>query len=309
MLRGRRWLYWIFAAVIALGVAAMVMFCRRSKEPTVSSGSLETYRDFVSQHVESRTVRVWLPDGYQRGDSCDVLYMHDGQMLFDSTATWNAQEWCVDEVMATLIANHTLRPTIVVAIDNTGSRLEEYFPGGAAQYLSQSLRESSKIDLSLGDNYLKFIVEELKPFIDKEYRPLTSREHTFMAGSSMGGLISLYALCEYPQVLGGVVCMSSHLNFEKLDGDDKAVARAAAFRDYLSSHLPPANSARVYMDRGTEDFDAGYREAQKAVDSLFVAQGWDGDHFTSLVFMGHEHKERFWAQRLSLALRRVMAQD
>ena len=73
MLRGRRWLYWIFAAVIALGVAAMVMFCRRSKEPTVSSGSLETYRDFVSQHVKSRTVRVWLSDGYQRGASKNIF--------------------------------------------------------------------------------------------------------------------------------------------------------------------------------------------------------------------------------------------
>ena len=94
----------------------------------VSYGTLESYPQFPSRVIEPRNVTVWLPQDYKLGEPCDVLYMHDGQMLFDATATWNKQEWQVDEVLGALIAAGKARRCIVVGVDNTSNRLFDYFP-------------------------------------------------------------------------------------------------------------------------------------------------------------------------------------
>ncbi|MBQ3910654.1 MAG: SDR family NAD(P)-dependent oxidoreductase [Muribaculaceae bacterium] len=183
----------------------------------VMSGRLELFPQFQSQYIEARNVTVWLPEGYVEGEPCDVLYMHDGQMLFDATTTWNKQEWQVDEVMGRLITQGKIRRCIVVGIDNSPNRLNDYFPTKCYKYVPQDQRATVDVSLYKGDDYLRFLVEEVKPFIDALYRPLTTREHTFVMGSSMGGLISLYALCEYPRVFGGAVCLSTHLSMRFFD--------------------------------------------------------------------------------------------
>ena len=116
----------------------------------------------------------------------------------------------VDEVLGRLMADGSVKRTIVVGIDNTPDRLRELLPGKIQSYMDEDDIEDPAY--ALGDSYLKFVTEEVKPFIDSLYRPLTDREHTFIAGSSMGGLISLYALCEYPEVFGGAACLSSHIS-------------------------------------------------------------------------------------------------
>ena len=191
----------IVLVAIAAIAAILYLGLSRSKNsvPEVSTGTLERYPDFPSKHIDKRTVSVWLPEGYTQGAPFDVLYMHDGQMLFDAKTTWNHQEWMVDEVLGSIIGAGEMRPCIVVAVDNTNDRLMEYFPDKAANYLEAKPDSFTP----KGDAYLRFLVEELKPFIDDTYQPLSSREHTFLMGSSMGGLISLYALCEYPEVFGG----------------------------------------------------------------------------------------------------------
>ena len=123
-----------------------------------------------------------------------------------------------------------------------------------------------------------------------------------MMGSSMGGLISLYALCEYPQVFGGVACLSSHLSMGHLPDGFDGDAWATGFRNYVSQHLPEANSSLIYMDHGTKDFDADYGKYQELLDSVFVAQGWEKQHYMSLVFDGHGHNETAWASRLDQPL-------
>ena len=224
--------------VVALVAAGWWLTKPRNGEPMVATGHLERYVDFQSEYVEPRTVSVWLPDGYAVGDSCDVVYMHDGQMLFDATTTWNHQEWQVDEVAGRLIAQDSIRRCIVVGIDNTGNRLNDYFPAKTCLYVAADKRDGRELKDFLSDAYLRFLVEEVKPFIDEHYKPLTGREHTFLMGSSMGGLISLYGLCEYPQVFGGAACMSSHLSMAHLPFDDPMVwgeseVWADAFCDYL----------------------------------------------------------------------------
>ena len=295
---------WILLAALVLIVAVAAWFMRPPTNtiPTASRGSLERFPQFESQFVPARDVVVWTPEGYQKGDSCDVLYMHDGQMLFDATTTWNRQEWRVDEVMDSLIKAGKIRPCIVVGIYNTDDRLTEYFPAKTVQYVADADREKAKIDKLTADAYLQFIVKELKPFIDNRYQPLTSREHTFIMGSSMGGLISLYALCEYPQVFGGAGCLSSHLSMGHMPDGLDGESWATGFRNYVDQHLPEANSSIIYMDRGTEDFDADYGPYQEKLDSVILAKGLDVKHYTSKVYNGHSHNETCWAKRLDQPL-------
>ena len=297
----------IALAVILLLVVGWWIVKPREGEPRVTAGQLERYEAFPSQYIQPRTVRIWLPNGYVKGDSCDVVYMHDGQMLFDATTSWNRQEWQVDEIFSRMIAADSIRRCIVVGIDNTKQRLSEYYPSKTIRYVAPEAREGRSENAILGDAYLRFLVEELKPYIDEHYKPLTSREHTFLMGSSMGGLISLYGLCEYPQVFGGAACLSSHLSMAHMPIGDPDVwgdseAWAKGFCDYLSRHLPTANSCLVYMDHGTEALDADYGPYQERVDQVFRQQGWDAAHFQTLVFEGHSHKETDWARRLDQPL-------
>ena len=298
----KTWLWIVGALLLLLAGIAWCMRPPKNTIPTVTHGTLERIPEFKSQFITPRDIAVCLPDGYQTGDSCDVLYMHDGNMLFDATTTWNRQEWQVDEVMDSLIQAGKIRPCIVVGVYNTDDRLTEYFPEKTWQHVPEADRNKAKLDKLTGDAYLKFIVEELKPYIDERYKPLTSREHTFMMGSSMGGLISLYALCEYPQVFGGVACLSSHLSMGHLPDGFKGDPWATGFREYVNQHLPEANSSLIYMDHGTKDFDADYGEYQTLLDSVITAKGWDKDHYRSLVFDGHGHKETYWAERLDQPL-------
>ena len=303
--KSKRRRLWILGALLLLVLAA-VAWCMRphkNKIPIVSHGSIEWFPEFKSQNgIQERDIAVWLPEGYQTGDSCDVLYMHDGQMLFDSTTTWNHREWRVDEVLDTLMKAGRIRPCIVVGICNTSDRLTEYYPDKTVQYVPEEDRKKAKTEKLAGDAYLKFIVEELKPFIEERYKPLTGREHTFMMGSSMGGLISLYALCEYPHVFGGVACLSSHLSMGHLPDGFDGEAWATGFRDYVGQHLPEANGSLIYMDHGTEDFDADYGKYQTLLDSLIESKGWDKQHYVSLVFDGHGHNETCWGKRLDQPL-------
>lgn len=295
---------WLVLGILALLIAIAAWYMRPPSNtiPTASRGTLERFPQFKSQFVPARDVVVWLPEGYRTGDSCDVLYMHDGNMLFDATTTWNRQEWRVDEVMDSLIHAGKIRPCIVVGIYNTDDRLTEYFPAKTWQHVAEADRKKAKIDKLTADAYLQFIVKELKPFIEERYKPLTSREHTFMMGSSMGGLISLYALCEYPQVFGGAACLSSHLSMAHLPDGVKGDAWATGFRDYVAQQLPQANGSLIYMDHGTEDFDADYGTYQERLDSVIIAKGWDKDHYMSLVFDGDGHNETCWAKRLDKPL-------
>lgn len=176
---------------------------------------------FASEFVEHRTIEILLPGGFNKDQNYPVLYMHDGQMLFDSTTTWNGQEWGVDEKLGALLADHLIDPVIVVGIWNTSKRHAEYFPQRPFESLSENIQDSL---LQLGRNentplfpipvssdlYLRFLVEELKPYIDEHYPTNPDQASTFIMGSSMGGLISMYAISEYPEVFGAAACLSTH---------------------------------------------------------------------------------------------------
>lgn len=280
--------------------------------PTPSSGSVQRFELFKSIHVRPRNVDVWLPEGYDPSRRYDVLYLHDGQMLFDSTANWNHQEWLVDETVTRLVREKKLRPCIVVGVWNTGEyRHAEYFPQRALDYLPASTARDSLVALALkgrplADEYLRFLVKELKPFIDAKFSTHPGRAHTFIGGSSMGGLISLYALCEYPKVFGGAACLSTHW----VGTFQQNSTIPAAFQAYLQAHLPKPRHHKLYFDHGTAGLDALYPPHQAVVDQIGQAKGYrPGRHWQSLSFEGKEHSERAWSERLHLPLLFLMGKN
>ena len=272
---------------------------------TVSTPSrIDKYEDFQSQYVPARTIRVYVPANYDSTARYDVLYMHDGTMLFDASITWNHQEWGVDEAMDSLIALGYIRPTIVVGIDNRTAMMErvaEYCPDDVQQLLPEGKQLYDGLGTPKGNDYLRFLIEEVKPFIDSVYSTYPEREHTWIMGSSCGGLISSYALCKYPNVFAGAACMSTHSTLAVVEDnpDEDAIT---AYRTYLQQNIP-VNSALLYFDRGDQTSDAYYADSQDAINAMLTANGWDSAHFEYRFFPGHAHEEKFWRARLDIPLR------
>jgi len=302
----------IFRAFRMLSVfVASLVPCSAETLPAVSHGRIERIEGFVSNHVTPRTIDVWLPDGYSRDRRYDVLYMHDGQMLFDSSTTWNKQEWNVDDTASALMRRGACRPFIVVGIWNGGStRHADYFPQKPLALLTAKQRDTLTAQLQeagrivsdfvpRSDAYLRCIVEEIKPLIDARYSVHTSREHTFIAGSSMGALISLYALCEYPDVFGGAACISTHW-IGTFASTDNPVPEA--FLAYLQTHLPDPATHRVYFDCGDQTLDAYYPDIQRKVDTLMSARGYAAASWTTRYVPGADHSEKSWSKRLDQPL-------
>jgi predicted alpha/beta superfamily hydrolase len=283
-----------------------LMFCSTVfSQVNVSSGMVKRLEKFASNYIDARNVDVWLPDGYSAKKKYAVLYMHDGQMLFDGTTTWNKQEWQVDETLGKLITKGKVKETIVVGVWNNGEyRHSEYYPQKTLADVPNETHDfivkNSLKNKPQANNYLKFLVEELKPYIDKNFSTRKDRNNTFIAGSSMGGLISIYAICEYPNVFGGAAGISTHL---PLIGDLKTPnieTVAASFRNYLEKNLPKANSRKIYFDYGDQTLDAYYPPLQKKVDEIMTAKGWKEKSWTTKFFAGEEHSEKSWSKRLDI---------
>lgn len=269
----------------------------------VASGEVWRLDRFASRFVDARNVDVWLPDGYSSKKKYAVLYIHDGQMLFDATTTWNKQELEVDETFGKLNKEGRIKETIVVGIWNNGEyRHSEYYPQKTLENLPKETRDfivkNSLKNKPQADNYLKFLVHELKPYIDKTFSTKKDRKNTFIAGSSMGGLISIYAICEYPEVFGGAAGISTHLPMV-LDAKTPDLETVPeSFRTYLEKNLPKSNSRKIYFDYGDQTLDALYPPLQKKVDELMRSQGWTEKFWMTRFFTGEDHSEKSWAKRL-----------
>lgn len=260
-----------------------------------------------SEYISERPLDIWLPSTYDGKRKHAVLYMFDGQMLFDPTTTWNGQEWRVDETLDSLCRKRFILPTVVVAMHNGGAQRNfEYFPQAPAAELQEQFSDSLLLEIAQrygsqeafevqSDAYLKYLVEEVKPLIEANFRVYKDASATAVMGSSMGGLMSMYALGEYPEVFGAALCMSTHWP----GGFAPNEQVPNTFLSYMKKHYDPSNGRKIYFDHGTETLDGMYEPFQKKVDALLLDKGYaQGEQWVTKKFPGAAHDEKSWASRL-----------
>jgi predicted alpha/beta superfamily hydrolase len=246
--------------------------------PRSVDGNVKRLERLWSPQLENeRDILVYLPPSY--GDperNFPVLYMHDGQNLFDPETSFSG-DWDVDGAME-MLGRRGIE-AIVVAVPNTGvHRLDEYSPF-----------HDPKLGGGSGDRYLDFLVQTLKPLIDRDFRTRPEREHTCIAGSSMGGLISLYAFFRNPETFGVAGVMSPALWFA--DG---------AIFDYVENAA--FSAGKLYVDIGTQEGERTVENTRRLRD-LLVRKGYRLRHDLFYVEeRGAGHEEAAWRRRIRFAV-------
>ncbi|RVU43035.1 alpha/beta hydrolase [Rubrivivax rivuli] len=303
---------------LAVGAAWPLAACSLQGDPLprLSAGRIERLSALASRHVDARHVDVWLPEGYDGRTRHPVLYMHDGQAVFDGASSMAKVGWRMDRSASTWAVQHRSPAPMVVAVWNHPTQRHlEYFPQPMLDRLPRAARERiwEKLPLTMrpfagelvkegrsrSEAYLKFLAEELKPLVDARFATRPGRDDTLVMGSSMGGLISVHALLSYPQVFGAAASLSTHWIGLLERNDDISDAALAWLRDALPR---PADTLRLYLDRGTLDTDAQYAHAQGQVDALLRERGLAPPQVVSRVFEGAGHNERDWAARVHVPL-------
>lgn len=273
-------------------------FAKMDSLPQPKYGSIVRLQ-LQSNFVDERFIDVWLPSNYNLKTKYNVLYMHDGQMLYDSTKTWNKKAWEIDETMHTLLQENKIPNTIVVGIWNNGlKRHAEYFPENAFSNLNDSLQKQLLPLMNngklLANNYLQFLTKEVKPFIDRTFSTKPQQKNTFIAGSSMGGLISLYAMCEYPNLFYGAACLSTHW----IGTFSANTAIPKALQTYMQEKLPSPTNHKFYFNHGTAGLDAKYTPHQLVTNAIMSSKGYTSKNFKTEVVQNGEHTETDWAKQL-----------
>ena len=291
--------------------------------PHVSVGRIVAWPSLDGGAAGRMSVWVWLPPGYDAHKAKDahkarhfpVLYMHDGQNLFDRALTKYDQEWGLDEAIPRMAAQGDLRQWIVVGVQSPRSRYQTLFPAKLLPLLSPAFQNRVRT-LDSGDPrgsfasaaYLDFLVHQVKRRVDKSFRTLPGRTDTAVMGSSMGGLMAFYAMTEYPAVFGQAACLSMHvaLGSPTEKGADHAalsVEVAAAFKRYLATSAMRPATNRLYIDHGDKTLDGSYGPYTDRLVPMLATLGWSGPpNFEFRTFAGAEHNETAWRERIDIPL-------
>ena len=277
------------------------------------TGRIVEVTDFPTKTVAPRNISVWLPPDYDTSGKTryPVIYMSDGQNVFLPGRAYGGKEWGIDEAMSRLIASKQVRPAIVVAVWSGEKRYQEYYPAKWSPFLPKDYQEriaKGQPYPPMGDAYLSYLVKEVKPYIDSHYRTLTGPKNTGVMGSSMGGLISLYAIAEYPEVFGRAACISIHLPLGNIDGpyapkagDPVEIGKSLAAY-FQSTKLRPDKDHRLYMDYGTGFLDQMYAPYFAAIAPELAKIGWAAPKLTTRAYEGADHNEAAWRQRNEVLL-------
>ncbi len=311
-------------AIFALLFAGPLMAADPGRmTPEVSEGRVISWPWLDGGAAGPMTVWIWLPPGYDADASerFPVLYMNDGQNLFDRKLTAYDQEWQMDEAISRLHRQGDLRRWIVVGVQSPKSRFRALFPEKFLPLLSPALRKRVE-DLDIGepksefagDAYARFLALAVKPRVDREFRTLAGPGDTAVMGSSMGGLMAFYLMGEYPQLFGQAAAVSMHVALahaseEGVDHERAAADVAEAFRRYLASSAMTPGSNRLYIDHGTGTNDGAYGPYSAALAKLLASAGWHAPGFLFRTFAGAEHNETAWAQRVDIPLAFLDADD
>lgn len=246
------------------------------------TGKVEYIRNFMGEGIKPRDIIIWLPPDYDKSDKrYPVLYAHDGQNIFDPSTSSFGIDWQMDEAADSLIRKKEIEPIIIVGLSSTESRFAEY-----------STTDS-------GYAYMKFIVEDLKPLIDRRYRTLPDRNNTAVIGSSMGGLISFMILWEYPDVFSKGACLSPAFQVRNLD-----------YVTQVKKDSGEIKNIKVYIDNGEIGIES---EIQPGIDNMIhelKEQGYvEGKDFYWSLHKEAEHSEKAWAKRFPAILKFLFGKE
>ena len=234
------------------------------------TGYVEYIKNLSFKALKNRDLIIWLPPSYKFDQTkrYPVLYMQDGQNIVDPATSSFGIDWQIDETADSLISVSKIKELIIVGIYNTSDRSEEYSPG------------------TLGELYMEMIVKKIKPMIDKRYRTLKDRKNTAVAGSSMGGLISLMLIINYPEYFSMAACLSPAFKYNGFDYTPEI------------EKLEKDNGIKLYIDNGTvgleEKLLPGVLEAKKKLLNLGFTEGKD---FIFFIDKNATHNEAAWAKR------------
>jgi len=238
----------------------------------------------------TRFLRVWLPPGYDQNENSGrrypVLYLNDGQNLFENSTSFTGVEWQVDETADRLIREGAVPPMIMVGIDNAGKeRFREYMPHRSLQPMMLRVQ---------GQNYPNFLAKEVMPFIARDYRVASGPENTGLGGSSLGALISLYTAAVRPGLIGRLLLESPSLwaSNRQMLRDSRKIKRWPE-RVFLASGTAEA---------GREDKDRSMVDDVREMASIFSRAGLDVKRLHLHIDEGATHHESAWAKRFPEAL-------
>ncbi|MBQ4818515.1 alpha/beta hydrolase-fold protein [Aquimarina sp. MMG016] len=272
-----------------------ILSCKPQKEKTEAASTVETKKTTKKEATaqpnvtvlekefempgldRSRQIRIYLPPNYEKSDSkYPVLYMHDAQNLFDD-ATAYAGEWGIDESLNKLAKTQNLE-LIVIGIDNGGEkRMNELSPWKNKEFGNPE-----------GEAYMDFIVKTIKPYIDSNYRTLTDKDHTAILGSSMGGLISHYAIYKYPEIFGKAGIFSPSYWFSE---------EVFSF----TKDNPVPHDSRLYLLVGKKEGPNMHTNTQKMYDQIVTATH-PKKNISVLIDPEGEHNEAFWKKHFPTAI-------
>lgn len=243
---------------------------------STAKGNIKTHAGLKGKGIKPRDVKVWLPPSYEENNDkrYPVLYMHDGQNVFDVLTSSFGNEWQIDETTDSLISINEIEEIIVVAVDNTPDRTKEY---------------TSEIGSRL---YMAFITEKLKPMIDSVYRTKPGNINNAVMGSSAGGLISFLLAWNYPEIFGKAACLSPAFKIENID-----------YVTPVKNH-PGKKDIKIYIDNGGIGLE---ERLQPGIDEMAAAlkeKGYEeGGDLMYIVDVKAEHNEKAWANRAALPLK------
>ncbi|MFN4021002.1 MAG: alpha/beta hydrolase [Erythrobacter sp.] len=288
-----------------MGLLLALLACLAVPLKAQDKGRLLAYERVPAAGLPDQRLTIWLPPGYDASQArYPVLYMHDGHNLFDVTKSNFNKIWAADKAMLAAVATGTVEPHIIVGIWAPGpDRHRQYLPRSFYDMTTGRLRvqiDARTTGEVISHHYLDWIAGPLKTWVDGAFRTRPGRDDTAIIGSSMGGLMSCYAVLERPAVFGRAGCVSAHwpaVDPRAVTADEGELK--ALWDAWFAARLGQADGRRVWMDHGTATLDAYYAPYSQVIDSRFEAAGWvKGRDWQSKVYEGAEHEENAWAARL-----------
>lgn len=283
-----------------LGLVRKDVYSQEAKLVQIDSiYSIYRIENFPSQYIKPRNLEIYLPVNYDSTRPYKVIYLQDGQNLFDSKVAYQNEAMELHKILE----ENSIHDLIVIGIWNTEQRFREYLPNEIYNSLHKRNKKFIKREYNgtpFGDNYIRFITAELIPFIEAKYSVSKIKSDRIIGGISMGGLISFYTGITNSNLFGKVLCMSTHWPLSVIQDRESIVKE---YFPIWEKYFNQKDSIKIYFDYGTENIDSWYPSPQNQINDLIIdSQSQNNIQFKCLKFNGQSHAMRDWKSRIGEAI-------